>query len=191
MKINALEAHDRLLQYNNQSDYISKGADDCKYKNPLSSALLSFSDYIYIFAHKREIGIDEKLSLFNEDLKESLINPMYTRKFITLSDVPSARILWQPRLSKPEPQTNSMLFKAYKNSEGYEVFWIIPPPELWNQYKKGNMSQDPVIVESIHKFKTDKERLSSPEKDDLPDESVKAIYKQIAAQFNKPDWSMV
>ena len=191
MKINVLDAHDRLLKYNNQSDYISKGADECKYKNPLSSALLSHSDYIYIFSHKREIGLDEKVSIFNEDLRESLINPNYKRKYITLADIPSARILWQPRLTKPEPQTNSMLFKTYKNSEGYEVFWIIPPPELWNQYKKDNLTGDQIIYESIHKFKNDKKRLSSPEKDDLSEERVKEIYKQIALKYNQPEWSKI
>ena len=76
MKINRLEAHDRLLHFkNDQNSTIQQGAEDCLKKNPLSLALQDHSPYIYIFAHPR-----------------------------TADDGVNKRLLWQPRLTKPKAQ---------------------------------------------------------------------------------------
>jgi hypothetical protein len=49
MKIDKLETHDRLLQYNKQGDYISEGCEDCIRNRPKEFGDRPF----YIFAHCR------------------------------------------------------------------------------------------------------------------------------------------
>src|SRR5215470_6737494 len=88
MKLNRLETHDRLQHFvQDQSKNIWQGADDCMKRNPLSLALQDRSPYIYIFAHPR-----------------------------TADDGVTKRMLWQPRLTKPQAQSNSYLFRAKSNS---------------------------------------------------------------------------
>lgn len=176
MKLNRLDTHDRLLIAKKEADVIQKGFEECKFRNPLALALLEYSNYIYVFGHKKEVGLDEKKDIFTQDLNESLINPYYKRKYTTFSDIPSFRILWQPRLTKPEPQPNSYLFRTLKDNLDVEVYWIIPPKELWSQYKKGNMIQDDIIGQSIYKIRNNPDELSAPHKDDLSEEKVRQIY---------------
>lgn len=191
MIINPLEAHDRLLIAKKEENIIQKGFEECKYRNPIAQALFDYSDYIYIFAHKREIQLDEKITKFNQDLNESLINPSYIRKYSDVRDVPTFRILWQPRLTKPTPQENSFLFRTTKNSNDVEVYWIIPPRELWGQNKKGNMTEDPIISESIHLFQNNREKLAEPHEKDLPLEKVKQILKIICSKRKKKKFNPI
>lgn len=90
------------------------------------------------------------------------------------------RLIWQPRLTKPKAQTNSMLFKAYPGTDNIKVIWIIPQPELWSQYKKGNITGNQTIIDSIDKFRYRRYELEAKEKDDLPDVQIDAIYREIA-----------
>lgn len=191
MIINPLDAHDRYLITKKEENIIQKGFEDCRYRNPLALAMLEYSDYIYVFAHKREVQLDEKITKFNQDLNESLINLSYIRKYRDVKDVPSFRILWQPRLTKPTPQENSFLFRAEKNNNDIDVYWIIPPSELWGQNKKGNMTEDPIITESIHLFKTNREQLSAPHDKDLPLEKVKQILKIICKKRKKKKFNPI
>ncbi len=152
MKINRLETHDRLLHFKkDQEANVFQGADDCLKKNPLSLALQDKSPYIYIFAHPR-----------------------------TADDGVNKRMLWQPRLTKPQAQSNSYLFRAISNTDEIEVCWLIPPEDLWAQYKKGNVVEDQTILWSINEFRLNKKRLESPEHDDFSDEKVRAIYKDVS-----------
>jgi hypothetical protein len=152
MKINRLETHDRLEHFKkDQSVNIWKGADDCMKKNPLSLALQDKSPYIYIFAHPR-----------------------------TADDGITKRMLWQPRLTRPPAQSNSYLFRAQSNTDLIEVCWLIPPEELWDQFKKGNVVQDPIIEWSINEFRFHKKKLEKPDKDDLNEKRVKDIYLEVA-----------
>jgi hypothetical protein len=69
MKINKLETHDRLLSFQKeQRNLIQEGCEECLKKNPYSLALQEKSKYIYIFAHPRTIGLDEKLDLIRRGL---------------------------------------------------------------------------------------------------------------------------
>jgi hypothetical protein len=168
MKINHLDAHDRFTYLNKtQSDLIAQGIEECKTKNQLGKALLSLSPYIYIFAHKRQIGMDERFSL--------VIKGFYAY----LEETPTHRLIWQPRLTKPAPQENSMLFKVYKNKDWVKVYWIIPEASMWPQYEKGKLSESEIIVNSIHSFKTDSKKLMAPEEEDLSQEQCESIYKII------------
>src|SRR5579863_4273753 len=99
MKINRLETHDRYQHFiKDQSETIFQGAEKCLKENPLSIAIQEKSPYIYIWAHPR-----------------------------TAEDGVNKRMLWQPRLSIPEPQTNSYLFRATSKTDLIEVVWILPP----------------------------------------------------------------
>lgn len=151
MKINRLETHDRLLHFKkNQEINIYQGAEDCLKKNSLSLEIQEKSPYVYIFAHPR-----------------------------TADDGVNKRLLWQPRLSVPEVQTNSYLFRALSHTDIIEVCWILPPKELWSQYEKGNVTENNWALWSINQFKTNKEALGRPHPEDLPEEKTKMIMKQI------------
>jgi len=151
MKVNVLEAHDRLKHLiKDQSENIYKGSEDCLLRNPLSLAIQDKSPYVYIFAHTRKT--------------DNGINE---------------RLLWQPRLSIPKPQSNSYLFRAISKTDLIEVIWMIPPRERWNEYKQGNVTESNWSAWSIHQFKTNKESLEKPHPDDLPEEKARLIMKQI------------
>lgn len=151
MKVNVLEAHDRLKYLiKDQSANIFIGAEDCLKKNPLSLSIQEKCHYLYIFAHPR-----------------------------TSDDGVNKRLLWQPRLSIPEAQTNSYLFRAQSHTDIIEVVWILPPKELWSQYEKGKVTEDNLAQWSIDQFKEDKKSLERPHPDDLSEEKSREIMKQI------------
>ncbi len=157
MKIQRLEAHDRLEHLKrDQSLSINQGATDCLKKNPLSIALQEKSPYIYIFAHPR-----------------------------TADDGVTKKMFWQPRLTKPKPQTNSYLFRAKSKTDIFEVFWLLPPREMWGQYKKGNVTEHDWVLWSIRQFSHNRSEMERREPDDLPDEKVKHIYEMIAIEMDQ------
>ena len=90
------------------------------------------------------------------------------------------RLIWQPRLTKPRAQTNSMLFKAYPGSDLIKVIWMIPARELWGQYQKGFVTQNDTVLESINDFQFNRDKLEMKEDDDLSDDAIYAIYTSIA-----------
>ena len=91
------------------------------------------------------------------------------------------RLIWQPRLTRPEPQTNSMLFKAYPNKgDEIKVIWMIPAKEMWSQFKRGLVSESSVIMQSIIDFRFNIEKLRMPEADDLSESEIDAIYREIS-----------
>lgn len=100
----------------------------------------------------------------------------------TEEDGVTKRLIWQPRLTKPLADTNSMLFKAYPGSDKIKVIWMIPDSSMWAQYRKGLMLQNQTVAESIEAFLTKKEELEMPESDDLPDWKINEIYKELAQQ---------
>lgn len=151
MKLNVLEAHDRLKYLiKDQSSNIFQGAEDCLKKNPLSLAIQEKSPYVYIFAHPR-----------------------------TADDGVNKRLLWQPRLSIPEAQTNSYLFRAISNTDMIEVVWMLPPKELWKQYENGKVTESNWALWSINQFKSDKKVLEKPHIEDLSEDKTRLIMKQI------------
>lgn len=98
----------------------------------------------------------------------------------TDEDGVTKRMIWQPRLTKPKAQTNSMLFKAFPGTDQIRVIWMLPVRELWGQFVKGKMTESNVIADSIHDFVHNRQKLDSKEEDDLSDEKIDAIYKQIS-----------
>lgn len=154
MKLNRLETHDRLLHFKkDQEANVFQGAEDCLKKNPLSLALQDRCHYIYMFAHPR-----------------------------TCEDGVTKKMFWQPRLTKPEPQTNSYLFRAISKTDEVEICWLLPPEQMWNQYRQGNITESELVLWSINEFQTNRKNLGKPDHDDLTEKKVKSIYKQILGE---------
>ena len=151
MKVNIFEAHDRLLHFKKDQEInIFLGAEECIKKNPLSLAIQEKSPYVYIFAHAR-----------------------------TDDDGVTKRMIWDPRLSIPKPQTNSYLFRATSNSDIVQVIWLLPPREMWGQYKEGNVTEGNEVSWSINQFINNRKELEKPHPDDMPEERAKLILKSI------------
>lgn len=98
----------------------------------------------------------------------------------TADDGVTKRMIWQPRLTKPKAQTNSMLFKAYPGTDKIKIMWMIPARELWDQFTKGKMLQNETICNSIHDFLYHRDRLEKREDDDMSEDAINAIYTQIS-----------
>lgn len=103
----------------------------------------------------------------------------------TDDDGVTKRLIWQPRLTKPNAQTNSMLFKAYPGTDMIKVIWMIPARELWGQFKKGLLTENKTVFSSIEDFQFNRGKLEQREEDDLSDEAVSAIYTEISKQANQ------
>lgn len=150
MKINTLDAHDRLKHFTKQSFDIGECCQDLINKRPFGN------HPFYIFAHAR-----------------------------TDDDGVTKRMIWQPRLTKPKAQTNSMLFKGYPGTDTVKVIWIIPPRELWTQFEKGKLTENQTVYESVNMFDNDRAKLEAKEDDDLSDDQIDAIYKEIQTQAKR------
>lgn len=145
MKINKLDAHDRLKHLKKQSLDISECCQDLINQRPFGEHAF------YIFAHAR-----------------------------TEDDGINKRLIWQPRLTKPKAQSNSMLFKAYPGQDIIKIIWMIPAVELWEQYDKGFLTENETIYNSIQDFKFNRAKLEKKEDDDLPDSKIDSIYEDVA-----------
>jgi hypothetical protein len=151
MKINVLETHDRYEHViKDQWEAISKGAEDYLLRNPYSISLQDKSPYIYIWAHARK----------TDDLRNE-------------------RLLWQARLSRPKPDTNSFLFRALSKTDIIEVCWIIPKQEMWGQFEKGFVAESNICAWSIEMFKNHYELLAKSHPDDLEEEQGKKILQSV------------
>lgn len=157
MKLDRLETHDRLIHlHKDQAITLNKGAEDCLKKNRLSLGLQQYSPYIYLFAHPR-----------------------------TADDGVTKKMFWQPRLTKPSAQTNSYLFRAISHTDKMEICWLLPATETWAQYKKGNVTEHEFVLWSIAQFMYHRNDLEKPFQDDLPEERVKQIYRQVASEIDE------
>jgi len=144
MKVNILDAHDRLKHLKKNDFDISACCQNLIDQRP-------FGEHpFYIFAHARteDNGVDK-------------------------------RLIWQPRLTKPKAQTNSMLFKAYPGSDIVKVIWMIPAREMWEQYQKGNLTEHETVCISIDNFINHRQKLEAKEDDDLEDSQIDSIYREI------------
>lgn len=103
----------------------------------------------------------------------------------TDEDGVTKRLIWQPRLTKPKAQTNSMLFKAYPGSDVVKVMWMIPEREMWKQYSAENICNSAIVRESIYAFQYARHQLEEKEKDDLNDWEINSIYTSISQQAKK------
>jgi hypothetical protein len=98
----------------------------------------------------------------------------------TEEDGATKRLIWQPRLTKPKAQTNSMLFKVTPGSDNVRIIWMIPARELWGQYSKNLLTANKTVSDSIHDFQFNRKKLEEKEADDMTDEQVDAVYKEMS-----------
>jgi len=151
MKLSLFETHDRYKHLKqDQWEIVSRGAEQCLKENPDSIAYQQKSHYVYLFAHPR-----------------------------TADDGVTKRLLWQPRLSRPKPQTNSYCFRAQSNTDIIEVCWLLPPREMWSQYAPGKVTEDNLTMWSINQFVNHRKDLDRPHPDDLSEERAKQILKEV------------
>jgi hypothetical protein len=101
------------------------------------------------------------------------------------------RLIWQPRLTKPKAQTNSMLFKAYPGSDTIKVIWIIPDRILWPQFQMGNITENETVLRSIFDFQNNRQILESREDDDLSDAQIDMIYAQMSNKINPKPYKKI
>ena len=164
MDIDRLETHDRLLEFQKQAATI----DDCCKK--LIDAKPFGNHPFYIFAHTRTLDLQERYKLW------------LTGKYKSVEEAPTSKLIWQPRLTKPKAQTNSMLFKGYPGSDRIDVIWIIPDRSLWGQYEDGLISENNLVKKSIHDFQFDRKKLERKDESDLTDEQIDAIYRDLSKE---------
>ncbi|SRR5258708_2751241 len=157
MKIQRLEAHDRLQFLKKDQSYnIFQGAEDCLKKNSLSIALQEKSSYIYIFAHPR-----------------------------TAEDGVTKIMYWQPRLSKPKPQSNSYLFRAKSKSDQINICWLLPPREQWDEYITGKVTEDNLTNWSINQFRFNLTELERSDPEDMSEDRAKKILSEVLIEHNQ------
>lgn len=97
----------------------------------------------------------------------------------TDEDGVTKRLIWQPRLTKPLAQTNSMLFKVYPGTDRIKVIWMIPAEEMWDQFQKDYVTDSKLISDSIYDFQYQRHKLEAKEDDDFSDEKISRIYLDI------------
>ena len=97
----------------------------------------------------------------------------------TDDDGSTKRLIWQPRLTKPKAQTNSMLFKVKPGSDNVRIIWMIPERSMWPQFKKGLVTENSIVEESIQSFENNREELEKKEEDDLDDKAIRSIYRKM------------
>lgn len=168
MNINRLETHDRLLHFQKQAEKIYEGCMDCLKNIPDA---VKFP--VYIFAHPRTIEADEKKAL--------LLTGIIPR----FKEMPTTRLIWMPRVTKPKAQTNSYLFLAKKNDDLIKIIWMIPPRDLWEQYAPGKMTHNEEIWTSIQNFQYAREKLEAPDPDGPSEKNIQEFRKIYAQEARK------
>ncbi len=177
MKVDFLETHDRLQHFKSDWEMMSQGVQDC-IDNVPEAVRMPF----YVYGHTRQIGIDERFNLFFQGYWQEM------------KDVPSERIIWMPRITKPLAEPNSYLFKAQKNSDIVEIEWVLPKRELWGQYEPGKMNYNETIWTSIQNFLHRRGEMEAPDRNiGLEEINEFARIVRSTAYFNQKDipWKII
>lgn len=158
MKINKFETHDRYQHFlGDQEDTICRGASDCMMRNSLSQGIQSYSPYVYVYGH-----------------------------FRTHEDGVTQRLIWQPRLCKPQPCPNTFLFRGESKTDVLEPCWVLPKAEIFDQFKEGNVIENSEFIRwCIWMYKNKREELGAPHKDDLSQEKQKEIWIKVASNLEE------
>lgn len=96
------------------------------------------------------------------------------------------RYIHQPRLIRPAVATNSMLIRVFpKNPDIVKIIWMIPQRELWDQYTKGLVCEDPFILECIYRYINDPLSFLEPDEYDISPEKARDILFEFQPQLFK------
>ena len=164
MKVNLLETHDRFLQFNKQQEDISSGVADC-IKNVPESIKCPF----YVYGFGKLVDPDEKMSLLIQGQKK----------------IPSERMIWVPKITKPEAMPNSYLFLARKGTDVIEIIWMLPRREYWDQYNPGQMCYNENIWISIQNYRNHLRKLNSPDANGPTKQDVEHFRKVMGEEAHK------
>lgn len=111
--------------------------------------------YVYIFAHPR-----------------------------TADDGVTKRMIYQPRLTKPQAQTNSYLFRLLSNTDIVEIIWLLPPRELWAQFERGKVTESDDVSTSIWNYVNKREELEKPHNEDWTEDKVRYKLESIQKKIS-------
>ncbi len=177
MKVDLLETHDRLKEFNSGWQAVSQGVQDC-IDNVPDEIKMQF----YVFGHTRQIGIDERFNLY------------FQGHWQDIKDVPSERIIWMPRATKPLAEPNTYLFRTRKGTDLVDINWILPKKELWDQYSPDKMTHNDVIWTAIQNYKHYRAEMEY-ESDPLSIEQINEFKRIIrsVAYFQQKDvpWKLI
>lgn len=96
------------------------------------------------------------------------------------------RYIHQPRLLRPAVATNSMLIRVFPTQPDIvKMIWMIPQRELWDQYAKGFVCDDPFILECIHRYINDPVSFLEPDEYDISPEKARDILFEYQPQLFK------
>ena len=145
------------------------------------------TDDRFLHFKSQDFGINEQARQIIE-AKPFGDNPYYifvhTRQTDTTLD---HRVIWQPRLLKPIPQLNSMLFRVPKGAKAVDVIWVIPPAEIWPEFDKGKIHENDVVQQSVYLFTKMFKQLSEPFPDDLTGEQAQDVMFEMYPLIFKRD----
>lgn len=161
MKLDLFDTHDLFLEFKKNTDLIYEGCMECLKNVPES---INFPFYVY--AHSRQIGIDEKMAII-----EDPTIPFSQKKA-------DERLIWMPRVTKPRASPNSYLFLIVKRPDLVKICWFLPKEELWPMYDKGKMTYNEEILTSIQNYKYARNQLNEPDKDG-PNEHEALAFRRI------------
>lgn len=158
MKLNRLDTHDRLLHFKKQQDDISAGLLEC-----INNVPEAVKCPFYVWAHSRSVNDDEKINLIIQGHKKT----------------PDERLIWVPRVTKPEVSPNSYLFLVQKNTDIIKIIWMLPKRELWKQYEPGQLCFNENIWVSIQNYLFDKKAMNAPDADTPKEYEIEHFRKVI------------
>lgn len=150
MQIDTLETHDRLLEFQKQAELVAQGVQDCIDGVP---DIIKYP--FYVFGHPRTMGMDERAGWARAHGEYDL------RK------IPSTKLTWIPKPEKPNAVLNSYLLRAQKGTDIIQIIWILPPREIWDCFKSGQMTANESILTSINNYEHAKDKLEAPEPGDM------------------------
>jgi len=164
MKVNRLEAHDRLLLYQKQEQDMGEAVLEC-IKNVPEAIRSPF----YVYGHSRSVAYDEKVSILQ----------------LGYSNAPDTRLLWIPVITKPKSTPNTYLFLANRQTDIVQIIWMLPKRELWEQYAPGQMFHNENIWTSIQNFLHDRAALDAPDKDGPTEKQQEEWFKIIGHEAHR------
>lgn len=108
--------------------------------------------------------------------------PFYIFQFVKrVDDVTGEKKMYHyPRLTKPEPLPGTTLLKCNpENPEEVTIIWTLPNQENFGLYKSGKLFQDEFVYDCIQKYLKNPQELMKNDPDDLSDEKIMEIYREI------------
>jgi len=102
------------------------------------------------------------------------------------SKTPTTRMIYIPRITKPKAETNSYLFMSYgKHTDLIKTIWLLPQRETWEQYKKGNVTENQDVINSIENFKHARKKLEENEPDGPTSQQEEDFKRIISCEAHK------